>query len=318
VEVIVGSERLAPGNETGGDVVTVGTFDGLHVGHRAIMEIVVQRARARGSRAVVFTFDPHPRKVLQGAAAPGLLTTLAQKLALLEAAGLDRAVIEPFTEEFARLSPERFVRDFLHARLRPAEVYVGYNFRFGHHREGSMQLLTELGPELGFEVTIVREVTVAGETVSSTRIRKLLAAGEVERAERLLGRPYAIRGRVVHGDHRGRALGFPTANLATENEVLPEAGVYAGWVRFLDAGTPAAGARHAAVTNLGRRPTFDAGDRLVAEAHLLDFTGDVYGREVELEFAARLRPEIRFPGADALRAQIERDVADARRRLESA
>jgi riboflavin kinase/FMN adenylyltransferase len=318
VEVIVGSERLPAPGDTRGDVVTVGTFDGMHVGHRAIMETVVQRARARGTRAVVYTFDPHPRKVLQGEAAPGLLTTLEQKLDLMRAAGLDRMVIEPFDAEFARTPPDRFAREILGARLRPAEVYVGYNFRFGHDREGSMGTLSELGPQLGFEVTIVAEVTVAGEPVSSTRIRELLAGGEVERAALLLGRSYAIRGRVARGDERGRTLGFPTANLDTPNEVLPEPGVYAGRVRFLDDGEPRQGEVLPAVTNLGRRPTFDRGDRIVPEAHLLDFHGDVYGREIEVGFEARLRAEIRFPGVEALRAQIARDVDEARRRLGSA
>lgn len=317
MEVIVGSERLVDAGSAprSGDVVTVGTFDGVHVGHREIMRTVVARARARGTRAVVYTFDPHPRKVLQAGDAPGLLTTLEQKLELLGALGIERTVIEPFDAAFSRIPPEVFFRDVLDARLRPAEVYVGFNFRFGHHREGSKGTLTELGPRLGIEVTIVPEVTVEGEPVSSTRIRRLLAAGEVEHAARLLGRPYAVRGRVATGDRRGRTLGFPTANLEPENEVLPELGVYAGRVRFLDPGEPPAGSELAAVTNVGRRPTFDSGDRIVAESPLLDFVGDVYGRRVEVSFTDRLRAEQRFPGVDALKAQIARDAAEARRRL---
>lgn len=316
MEVIVGSARLVEGVPAqGGDVVTVGTFDGVHVGHREIMRTVVARARARGTCAVVYTFDPHPRKVLQGGDAPGLLTTLEQKLELLRELGIERTVIEPFDEAFARTAPEVFVRDVLHARLRPAEVYVGFNFRFGHHREGSKGTLTELGPRLGIEVTIVPEVTVEGEAVSSTRIRRLLAAGEVEHSARLLGRHYAIRGRVAAGDRRGRTLGFPTANVEHENEVLPELGVYAGRVRFLDPGDPPAGSELPAVTNLGRRPTFDRGERVLAESHLLDFSGDVYGRRVEVSFSDRLRAEQRFPDVDALRAQIARDASEARRRL---
>jgi riboflavin kinase/FMN adenylyltransferase len=195
------------------------------------------------------------------------------------------------------------------------EVYVGYNFRFGHHREGSMRMLTELGPWLGFAVTIIPEVTIAEEDVSSTRIRAVLAAGEVEMARALLGRPYPIRGPIVEGDRRGRAIGFPTANLAAENEVLPAPGVYAGTLRFLDPGQPGTGSAFPAVTNLGRRPTFQAGDRLVPEAHLLDFEGDLYGRRVELSFEHRLRAERRFASVDALREQIGRDVEEARRRL---
>jgi riboflavin kinase/FMN adenylyltransferase len=307
-------------------VLTIGNFDGIHIGHRAILRTITDRARALDGEAVVYTFDPHPRKVLQGESAPGLLTTTEQKLELLAAAQIDLVVLEPFTAEFARTSPESFVRECVHARLSPREVYVGYDFHFGRDREGSMRTLTELGPRLGFAVTIVPEITIANRDVSSTRIRERLAAGEVEEAALLLGRPYAIRGRVVRGDQRGRTLGFPTANVAPETEVLPGHGVYAGRVQLLDdppAGTEAApagaplarGARFAAVTNVGRRPTFKPDDPPLAEAHLLDFAGDLYGRRIEVAFESRLREERRFPGPDALREQIARDVAEARRRL---
>jgi riboflavin kinase/FMN adenylyltransferase len=284
------------------------------------MDIVISRARARDGDAVVYTFDPHPRKVLQPQRPLGLLTTLAQKLERLEAIGIDVVVVEPFDESFASLSPERFVREVLHGRLRPVEVYVGYDFRFGKDREGSMRLLTELGPHLGFSVTIVPEVRVEGRDVNSTRIRGLLAEGRVEEAALLLDRPYGVWGRVVEGDRRGRTLGFPTANVEPENEVLPQAGVYAGHVRLLDAGSPAAGARWPGVANLGRRPTFagSSSDRLVCEVHLLDFSGDLYGRRVELAFERRLRAERRFPDAEALRAQIAADAAEARRLLGAA
>jgi len=297
-------------------VVTIGNFDGVHRGHRAIMEIVVSRARARSGEAVVYTFDPHPRKVLQPDRPLGLLTTLDQKLARLEELGVDAVVVERFDREFAAMPPERFVREFVHRRLRPVEVYVGYDFRFGRDREGSMRLLTELGPHLGFSVTIVPEITVEGRDVNSSRIRQLLQEGQVEEAAVLLDRPYTVRGRVGEGDRRGREIGFPTANLEPENEVLPAPGVYAGEVRFLDAGEPPADARFGAVTNVGRRPTFGEDRPLVAEAHLLGFDGDCYGRRVELAFRLRLREEQRFPGVEALRAQIARDVAEARRRLE--
>jgi riboflavin kinase/FMN adenylyltransferase len=295
-------------------VLTIGNFDGVHIGHRAILRTVTDRARVLDGEAVVYTFDPHPRKVLQGDSAPRLLTTTEQKLELLEAAQIDLVVIEPFTPAFARTSPERFVRDRVHARLAPLEVYVGYDFHFGRDREGSMRTLTELGPRLGFAVTIVPEVTIGSRDVSSSRIRALLDSGEVEEARLLLGRSYAVRGRVVEGDRRGRTLGFPTANLAPETEVLPGLGVYVGRVRVLDG--PDAGLRRGGVTNVGRRPTFKPDDPPLAEVHLLDFDGDLYGRRLELSFEARLRAERRFPGPDALREQIARDVAEARRRLE--
>ena len=279
---------------------------------------MIDRARARDGEAVVYTFDPHPRKVLQAARAPSLLTTTEQKLELLAAAQIDLVIVEPFTAEFATTTPESFVRDHVHARVAPLEVYVGYDFHYGRDRAGSMRLLTELGPRLGFAVTIIPEVTIGGRDVSSSRIRELLAAGDVEEAKRMLGRSFAVRGTIVEGDRRGRTLGFPTANLAPENEVVPGHGVYAGHVRLLDAGSPAAGTRFAAVTNVGRRPTFKDADPALAEAHLLDFDGDLYGRRIELSFESRLRGERKFPGADALREQIARDVEVARQMLESA
>ena len=298
-------------------VLTIGNFDGLHLGHRRILRTVIERAHAQDGEAVVYTFDPHPRKVLQADRAPSLLTTTEQKLELLAAAQIDLVVLEPFTPEFAKTTPEEFVREHVHARIDPLEVYVGYDFHYGRDRAGSMKLLTELGPRLGFAVTIIPEVTIGGRDVSSSRIRELLAAGDVEEAKRMLGRSFAVRGGVIRGDQRGRTLGFPTANLAPENEVIPAHGVYAGHVRLLDEGTPAAGARFAAVTNVGRRPTFKENDPALAEAHLLDFSGDLYGRRIEVSFEARLRGEERFPGPDALRAQIARDVEAARRKLES-
>jgi riboflavin kinase/FMN adenylyltransferase len=296
-------------------VLTIGNFDGLHVGHRAIMRTVITRARALDGEAVVYTFDPHPRKVLQPERAPGLLTTMEQKLEILEELEVDVVVVEPFDSEFASIAPERFVRQHVHGRIRPLEVYVGYDFHFGKDREGSMKLLTELGPHLGFSVTIIPEVTLEGRDVNSTRIRALLAEGEVEVAQRLLDRPYTVRGRVVEGDRRGRTIGFPTANLAPENEVLPSPGVYAGRVRVL--GEEGA-AWHPAVINVGRRPTFKSDDPVVAEAHLLDFDGELYGRRIDLAFAHRLRDERRFPDVDALREQIARDAEEARTCLGSA
>lgn len=298
-------------------VVTVGSFDGIHLGHRSILSTVVTRARAREGTATVVTFDPHPRKVLQPDRAPQLLSTTEQRLERIAETGIDVTILEPFTEDFARTPPERFIREYLHARLSPVEVYVGYDFRFGRDREGSMRMLTELGPRLGFAVTIIPEVTIDGEDVNSTRIRELVAEGDAETAARLLGRPYALRGRVAHGDRRGRTIGFPTLNLEPENELLPAAGVYAGHVRFLDDGVPERGTVFGAVSNVGRRPTFDAGQRTVCESHLLGFADDAYGRRIEVSFLSRLRSEQKFPGAEALRSQIAADVEETRRRLAS-
>ncbi|MGI9591227.1 MAG: bifunctional riboflavin kinase/FAD synthetase [Myxococcota bacterium] len=298
-------------------VVTIGNFDGVHLGHRAILETVVERARAHGGQAVVYTFEPHPRKVLQPGRAPQLLTTLDQKLELLSDAGVDVVIVEPFTLEFARTPAETFIREQLHARVRPVEVYVGYDFHFGRDREGSMRLLTETGPMLGFAVTIIPEVTIDAGDVNSTRIRELLGVAELASANEMLGRAYTIRGTVAKGDQRGRTIGFPTANLDTENEVLPAPGVYAGRLRLLDEGVGAPSKTLPTVTNVGTRPTFHEDGRVLAEAHLIDFEGDLYGRHVELSFEHHRRPEQRFPDVEALRAQIHTDVAEARRRLEA-
>jgi riboflavin kinase/FMN adenylyltransferase len=308
--VVDGSGALEKPLEHG--VLTIGNFDGLHVGHRSIMQTVIERARSVGGEAAVFTFEPHPRKLLYPDRAPRLLTTLDQKLELLDEIGVDLIIVEPFTRELASLPAERFVRDVIFEQLRPVEVYVGYDFRYGRDRGGSMRTLTEMGPHLGFAVTIIPEVTVGSRDVNSTRIRELLGEGKVEEAADLLARPYRIRGVVVEGDRRGLRIGFPTINLAPENEILPARGVYAGRVRFLDEGDPSHGVTHRAVTNVGRRPTFKQGDAIVAEAHLLDFDAQVYGRRVELSFEHHLRAERQFPHLEALQTQIAADVESAR------
>lgn len=279
------------------------------------METVIERARLLAGESVVLTFDPHPRKVLQPDRAPSLLTTRDQKLEALEAIGIDIVILEPFDLEFAKTSPEQFVRDIVYERIRPAEVFVGYDFHFGHDREGSMAALSEIGAGLGFSVTIIPEIRINDRDVNSTRIRKMLAEGEVEEAEALLGRPFGVRSLVLKGDRRGRILGFPTANLAPENEILPAVGVYAGEFRVLSEVGGSGDAQYLAVINVGRRPTFHEDGRLVAEAHLLDFDGDLYGLSVELSFRHWLRSEEKFPGPEELKLQIAADIALARKKL---
>lgn len=295
-------------------VLTAGNFDGVHVGHQRIMQTVTARARALGGTSLVYTFDPHPRRVLAPERAPRLLTTLEQKLELLAEQGVDAVVVEPFDHAFARQNAESFVRNVLHARMRPVEVWVGYDFHYGRDREGSMRTLTELGPHLGFAVTIIPEVKLGDRDVNSTRVRELLASGEVADAAELLGRSYRVRGTVARGDQRGRTIGFPTLNLAAENEILPCEGVYACRVRFLG-GAAADTHWYGSVANVGRRPTVKANDPVALEAHLFDFSEDVYGRRIEVSFEARLRGEQRFPSLEALREQIARDSAAARARL---
>lgn len=297
-------------------ILTLGNFDGVHLGHQTILDLVIARARALGGESILYTFEPHPRRVLQAESDLRLLDTFEQKVETLEKLGLDAVIAEPFDREFAQVSPERFIGHHIHECIRPVEVYVGYDFHFGRDREGSMRMLTERGPHLGFSVTVVPEVQVEGRDVNSTRIRELLAAGDVEEAALLLGRPFCARGEVIQGDRRGRTIGFPTANLAPETEILPAPGVYFGHLRCLEADVEWAGQSLPVVTNVGFRPTFRDGRSLVAEAHVIDFSGELYGLEVDLTFEGRLREEVRFESVEALREQIAKDIDEARRHLE--
>lgn len=273
---------------------------------------MIARAKALDGESILYTFEPHPRRVLEIGSKLRLLDTFEQKLETLEGLGLDAVVAEPFDHAFAQVSPEEFIGHHIHERIRPVEVYVGYDFHFGRDREGSMRMLTERGPHLGFSVTVVPEVQVEGRDVSSTRIRQLLAQGEVEEAALLLGRPFCARGEVIAGARRGRTLGFPTANLAPETEILPGPGVYIGHLRCLGEGAAGGGKVLPVVTNVGYRPTFRDGRDLVAEAHVIDFSGDLYGAWVDLTFEKRLREERRFSSVEVLREQISRDVEQAR------
>ena len=313
MEIIRGISELNRTFES--PVLTLGNFDGVHLGHQAILNLVISRAKALGGESILFTFEPHPRRVLQAESNLRLLDTFEQKVETLEDLGLDTVIAEPFDHEFAQVSPEQFIGHHIHECIRPVEVYVGYDFHFGRDREGSMRMLTERGPHLGFSVTVVSEVQVDGRDVNSTRIRELLAEGSVEEAAMLLGRPFCARGEVIEGARRGRTLGFPTANLAPETEILPAPGVYFGHLRCLGGGAPWAGKSLPVVTNVGFRPTFRDSRDLVAEAHIIDFSGDLYGVEVDLTFEGRLREEQRFQSVDALREQIAMDVEQARERL---
>jgi riboflavin kinase/FMN adenylyltransferase len=290
-------------------VVALGNFDGVHRGHQALVALVVAD---RSAPSAVLTFDPHPARVLNPAQAPSALMTLDQKAEALEALGVERLVVVPFTPAFARTSAEDFARVVLRGTLGALRVVVGEGFRFGHGRSGDVAALAAAGGRLGFVVRSLPPVLEGGAPISSSRIRELLTRGEVEGAARLLGRSYAVDGTVVPGAGRGRGLGIPTANLAVQNETLPAEGVYA--CRFLLRGE--AGGR-AAVANLGRRPTFGGGLPAL-EAHLLDFAGDLYGREARVEFVERLRGERAFPDAAALVQQVRRDAEAARAVLEKA
>lgn len=305
MQVIRGVESYPP--DAGPAVVALGVFDGVHRGHQAILARAVARAREAGLTAVACTFDPHPLEVLQPDRAPVPISDLEERLGLIGATGVQATLVLAFTPELAAMEPETFVKEVLLDRLRAREVVVGFNHRFGRGARGDPALLQALAGRLGFQAHVMPPLTVDGVTVSSSGIRAALQAGDVERAARWLGHPYTITGRVEPGAGRGRALGFPTANIRPARPPLVPTGVYTAHLDL-------EGRRHPAVVNIGVRPTFGE-SRLVVEAHLLDFAGDLYDRDVRLALRRRLREERRFPDAEALRRQIASDVAQARREL---
>ena len=285
-------------------ILTIGNFDGLHRGHKRILRKVISRAREEGGTSVVVTFEPHPLKVLYPERAPQLIQTLSQKRDIVAHLGVQVLLEIPFTKEFGQVLAEGFVR-LLAERLSPREIYIGDDFRFGYQRAGDITFLRSLGDELGYTAAAFPKLKVDGVEVSSSQIRRFLLAGEMEKAVRLLGRPYIIEGIVEHGDGRGRTLGFPTANLSIENELIPAHGVY---VVAVDVGEPRL---LPAVANLGVRPTFGEG-QVTVEVHLLEGGGELYGRRIRCLFFRFLRPEQKFPSPDALRDAIARDVQTAR------
>lgn len=294
-----------------GFAATIGMYDGVHLGHRAVIGAAQDTGRRLGVPTAVVTFEPHPARILRPESAPRLLTTLEQKLELLAAAGVDATVVVPFDHDRASETPEEFVERVLVECLRARAVVVGQDFHFGKDRTGNVAVLGELGARFGFEVggvPLLPRPDGTVESVSSTSIRRVLADGDIDTANRLLGRAHEVRGRVAHGDERGRTIGFPTANVEVSNELaMPADGVYAGWYVRPD------GSRHACAVNLGRRPTFyESADHSLLEAHLLDFDGSLYGEEARVRFVSRLRAETRFDGIDALRAQLARDIEAAR------
>ncbi len=284
--------------------LTIGNFDGVHVGHQKILRGVIERARAMNAVSAVLTFFPHPARVLRPDVAPGLLETLPQRLAEFEALGIDATLVLKFDRELATLSAEEFARRFLVEALRAQAVLVGANFRFGHKQAGDVKLLEELGRENGFAVEIVEPVLVDGQIVSSSAIRAAVREGRVEEAQRMLGRPFALMGEIRSGTGMGRKLVVPTLNLATEQETLPKNCVYATEVVV-------GGRCYQAVTNVGMRPTFN-GQQLAIESHLFDFAETITSGPMAVKFLTRLRDEQKFSGPEALREQILRDIARAK------
>jgi riboflavin kinase/FMN adenylyltransferase len=292
-----------------GAAIAIGNFDGVHLGHRALIARARELAAARDALTVALTFDPHPSTLLAPARAPLLLTSIERRIELLAEAGVDAVVVEPFTRELAGVSPEAFVDDVVILALRARAIVVGYDFRFGQGRTGTAEALRAHGRHAGIEVAIVPAVTVDGEIAASTKIRGHLRAGQLARAERMLGRPWDVDGMVVHGAERGRAIGVPTANIAPEVELAIAPGIYA--VTLGVEGGPAM----PAVASLGTNPTFVDDGGLVLEVHVLDWTGDLYDRRVRTTFIARLRDEQKFDSVEALVGQIQRDIAQARAAL---
>ena len=292
-------------------VLTLGVFDGLHLGHQLIMKTVVDRAKAIGAVPTVLTFEPHPRAVLHPESAPPLLQTFDQKIEALGVLGIEQTIVIHFDQAFSRIHAEDFLRDVVVARLHAKEVYLGRGFFFGNNREGNIELLRRVSNGLGFVADEVPEVRLRGKRIGSTVIRRLLLDGRVNLARRMLGRPYGVEGPVARGDARGVGLGFPTANVQPHNRVIPRRGVYVTatlinrqWRR--------------SVTNIGVRPTFGDALEPSVETHVIDWSGDLYGDVLRVRFLHRLRDERKFGSIDELKSQIERDVSRAEKFFERA
>lgn len=286
-----------------GSSVTLGNFDGIHVGHQALIKSAVDDAVHLGVRSAVLTFEPHPLQVLVPERAPKMLLTHKDKMQLLQSLGVDCVVIQQFDRSFAAIGAEQFVGKFLVERLRAKKVWVGKDLRFGKGRAGDIEKLRLWGNQLGFDVGVVEPVMVCGERVSSSRIRELIRAGEVAAVQPMLGRYYFVSGKVVSGHRRGRDLGFPTANIASRAEIVPRDGIYATLLQLGENILPS-------VTSIGFNPTFGAGPRTI-ESYILNFDREIYGESVKLAFVARLRDEKSFASVDSLIEQIRLDVADA-------
>lgn len=303
---IVRGYRSAPGWE--GAAIAIGNFDGVHAGHRALIDRARALAAIHGVRSVALTFDPHPAAILSPRGAPPMLGTLDRRLELLADAGLDAVVVEPFSRELAGRAPDAFVDEILIGALRARAVVVGYDFSYGRERAGTTETLVAHGARAGLDVEILAPVEVGGEVVSSSRIRGYLRAGDLPAAERLLGRRWDVDGVVVHGAKRGRAIGVPTANIETASDLPIAPGIYAVTLG-------AAGQVLPGVASLGTNPTFVEDGKLVLEVHVLDWDGDLYGQRVRTTFVARIRDELKFDSVDALLAQIRSDIDAARRAL---
>lgn len=290
-------------NRDPNSVVTVGTFDGVHAGHRVLIDTVRKEAAKRNARSVIVTFDPHPREIINpGDAGIKLLTTLPERCEILEELGIDILLVIPFNRDFSLLTAKEFIRDIIHKKVGVSEFVIGYDHHFGRDREGTVETLKHLGPELGFEERVVSKQEIDKETVSSTAIRKTISEeGDMQKAAEMLQRLYRLNGMVVHGDKRGRKLGYPTANIMPEDprKIIPRNGIYVARVRV-------DGKWFGAMMSIGVRPMFDNGERII-EANLFDFDETIYAQPVQIRFIERLRNEEKFESIDVLIAQMEKD-----------
>lgn len=289
-------------------VLALGNFDGVHLGHQSMLKVAMERAADIGGLSVVFTFDPHPVKVLAPEKYLPLITPVEKKIQLMDELGLSAVVCAEFSIDFAKLSPKQFIKDLLVDKIGAKEIVVGFNYSFGRGREGGIDSLREMGEEYGFKLHVVEPFRVGGIVVSSSKVRGAIWSGNARLAAALLGRPYGMEGVVVPGRNRGKKLGFPTANIETRGELFPKSGVYATIVILK-------GKRYKSVTNVGKQPTFSDGVFSV-EAHMFDFDMDIYGEQVEVLFIERVRDEMAFPGPEALVEQIKLDAAKAKEILE--
>lgn len=303
MEIIRGIEGIS--HRFNNPVLTIGNFDGVHLGHKAIFDKMIERVRAINGKSVAMTFEPHPIKVFQPTVILPLITSYERKIQLIAEIGIDILIHVNFTGEFAEISAKDFITEILCRKIGMKEIVVGYDCSFGKNRQGNVALLKEMAPFLGFEAHIVGPMEVNGTLVSSTKIRRLIMDGQIKEARRLLGRNYQIRGNVIRGrDRGGKMLGFPTANLKWTNELFPKMGVYAVLVRV-------GGCDYQGVTNIGYSPTF-GNKTLSIETHILDFKGDVYNEVIDIDFVDRLRDEKKFSGPEELARQIKLDIEKAR------
>jgi riboflavin kinase/FMN adenylyltransferase len=291
-------------------VITLGTFDGLHLGHQQIVDTVIQKSRQSAGRSFLITFDPHPRKIIPGRNDVKILSTLDEKIVILEELGLENLYVINFTQEFSRQSPEAFVEKYLVNGIGLKEVVIGYDHHFGKERDGNFELLQKLGYKFHFSVTLIPEYSVDGETMSSTKIRNALLTGDVLKAEKMLGRHYSFKGTIVHGDGRGRQLGFPTANLVVDNEdkLIPAKGIYA-------AECIVENEKYFGLLSLGSRPTFHKDGEVIPEFYIFDFDKDIYDEVMQVNMVEKIRNEEKFNAVDELIIRMKKDEETGRKIL---